>query len=119
MREWKIDDLRIKKYESRREMGMGAAQDAEKVIADIIAEKGEINIIFVAAPSQNEMLENLLCSQRIDWNKVNALHMDEYIGLPEGDEHSFGSYLKEHIFGHKSFKSVQYIQGYAGDAEKE
>lgn len=119
MKEWKKDKLVIKKYETRSEMGAGAAKDAEKVISNIISEKGEINIIFAAAPSQNEMLENLLKSECIDWTKVNALHMDEYIGLPEGDEHTFGIYLKEHIFGHKNFKSVQYIKGYAEDADKE
>lgn len=117
--QWKKDQLQIKKYATRQEMGAGAAADAEKVIAGIIEEKGEINMIFAAAPSQNEMLQNLLSSSRIDWSKVNALHMDEYVGLPAGDPHTFGSYLKEHIFGHKPFKSVHYICGSAADPEAE
>ena len=110
------DQLVVKKYATRAEMGAGAAKDAEKVIAGIIAEKGEINMIFAAAPSQNEMLSNLLASDMIDWTKVNALHMDEYLGLPEGDSHTFGAYLYDHIFGHKPFKSVHYI-GSGNDPE--
>ena len=119
MKEFKKDQLLVKQYATRQEMGAGAAADAEKVIAQIIAEKGEINMIFAAAPSQNEMLQNLLSSDLIDWSKVNALHMDEYVGLPEGDSHTFGIYLKEHIFGHKNFKSVHYIRGFAADSEAE
>lgn len=117
--QWKKDQLLIKKYSSRKEMGAAAAADAEKVIARIIAEKGEINMIFAAAPSQNEMLQGLLSSSCIDWSKVNALHMDEYVGLPQGDPNTFGAYLKEHIFGQKSFKSVHCICGSAADPEAE
>ena len=119
MEQWKQDQLEIKKYTTRQEMGAGAAADAEKVIAQIIQEKGHINMIFAAAPSQNEMLQNLLHSERIDWSKVNAMHMDEYVGLPEGNPQSFGAYLNDHIFRHKQFKSVHYIHGAAPDVAAE
>ena len=119
MEQWKQDQLEIKKYTTRQEMGAGAAADAERVIAQIIQEKGHINMIFAAAPSQNEMLQNLLHSERIDWSKVNAMHMDEYVGLPEGNPQSFGAYLNDHIFRHKQFKSVHYIHGAAPDAAAE
>ena len=115
----KKEKLSIKKADSRAEMGKVAAADAEKVIAKLIAERGEINMIFAAAPSQNEMLENLLASKQIDWSRVNAFHMDEYVGLPEGDSHTFGVYLKEHIFGKVPFKSIHYIHGDAADPEAE
>ena len=111
------DKLIVKKYATRAEMGAGAARDAEKVISGILAEKGEINIIFAAAPSQNELLENLSASTLIDWSRVNALHMDEYLGLPEGDSHTFGAYLHDHLFGQKLFRSVHYI-GSGSDPEE-
>ena len=119
LEQWKQDQLDIKKYTTRQEMGAGAAADAEKVIAQIIQEKGHINMIFAAAPSQNEMLQNLLRSEKIDWSKVNAMHMDEYVGLPEGSAQSFGTYLNDHIFCHKQFKSIHYIHGAAPDAAAE
>lgn len=112
------DKLLVKRYASRAEMGAAAAADACKAINAVIRARGEVNIIFAAAPSQNEMLAGLLQSD-IDWSRVNALHMDEYAGLPEGDPHTFGAYLKEHIFGHKDFKSVHYIRGGADDPEAE
>lgn len=119
LQEWKCDQLIIKKYATRQEMGAAAAADAEKVIAQIIREKGCVNMIFAAAPSQNEMLQNLLNSNCIDWSKVNAMHMDEYVGLPEGSAQSFGAYLNDHIFSNKNFKSVHYIRGAAEDPQAE
>ena len=118
-KQWNKDRLTVKRYDTRKEMGIHAAMEAEKVIAQIIEEKGEINMIFAAAPSQNEMLEYLLKSDSIDWSKVNALHMDEYVGLPKGDSHTFGTYLSDHIFSKKNFKTVNYIQGSAADPEAE
>ncbi len=119
MKEFYTDKLLVKQYETRAEMGAAAAKDAEAVIADIIAKKGEINMIFAAAPSQNEMLASLLASDKIDWTAVNALHMDEYIGLAEGDARTFGIYLYDHIFSKKPFKSINYIRGYAEDSAAE
>ena len=106
-------------YDTRAGMGEAAGAAAASAIKEVIAQKGEANVIFAAAPSQNEMLAGLMSSPIIDWSKVNALHMDEYVGLPEGDSHTFGVYLQEHIFRHKDFKSVHYIRGFAEDAEAE
>ena len=39
-----------------------------------------MNIIFAAAPSQNETLAHLVAGEGIDWCRVRAFHMDEYIG---------------------------------------
>ena len=100
MQQWKQDMLTIKKFDTRAEMGMGAAVDAEKVISQIISEKGEINMIFAAAPSQNEMLEGLLSGDKIDWSKVNALHMDEYVGIAENHPESYHSFMWNNFFNH-------------------
>ncbi len=108
MRELKKDKLTVKIYGSRREMGMAAAEYAKNAINKAIEEKGFANVIFAAAPSQNETLEELL-KQNIDFSKVNAFHMDEYAGLSLKDSQSFGRYLTDHIFGKANFKSVNLI----------
>ncbi len=119
LKDFFVDNLRVKQFSTRAEMGADAARDAEPIIADIISKKGVANIIFAAAPSQNETLGALLESDKIDWSCVNAFHMDEYIGLEKGDSHTFGTYLDEHIFSKVPFKSVNYVRGYAPDTEKE
>ena len=40
-------------------------------------------MIFAAAPSQSDFMKALIRDKAIQWNKVNAFHMDEYIGLEE------------------------------------
>ena len=76
-------------------------------------------MIFAAAPSQNELLYALATDKEIPWNRINAFHMDEYIGLSADAPQGFGNFLKEHIFGLADFKSVSYIDITASDAEKE
>ena len=57
--EFKKDELLVKVFETRDEMGKGAAEDIRKCILEMLKEKDEINMIFAAAPSQNDMLLHL------------------------------------------------------------
>jgi glucosamine-6-phosphate deaminase len=66
-------------------------------------------MIFAAAPSQAEMLD-ALCRQRdIDWRRVTAFHMDEYIGLPNGAPQSFASWLRHYLFDRLPFGAVHLL----------
>ena len=95
--EMKKDKLTIKRYDTRAEMGKSAAKEAEKVIADIIAKKGQINMIFAAAPSQSDFLAALAQETGIDWKRVNVFHMDEYIGIGNDHPQSFAKFVKTHV----------------------
>lgn len=103
------DKLTVKIFDSRDEMGKAAGTEAAAKIKELIAEKGEVNMIFAAAPSQNETLAALVADKDIDWSKVNAFHMDEYIGLSPDAPQGFGNFLKDRLFGLLPFKSVNYI----------
>ncbi|HVW16016.1 MAG TPA: glucosamine-6-phosphate deaminase [Mucilaginibacter sp.] len=113
MKEFKVDRLDARIYDTRLNMGVNAAGIVARKIVDLLTQKPFINIIFAAAPSQNEFLAALVEDTTIDWTRVNAFHMDEYIGLPENAPQWFGSFLKEKIFGHLPFHSVSYINGKA------
>ena len=115
----KKDKLEIKIYDTRAEMGVAAGADATEKIKKLLAEKDEVNIIFAAAPSQNEVLQALIESDGIDWTRINAFHMDEYIGLDKDAPQGFGNFLRDRIFGKLPFKSINYINGQAEDMEEE
>jgi len=102
------DNLSVEIYETRAEMGKAAAMRTVAKIKELMETKDTINMIFAAAPSQNEVLEGLVNSD-VDWSRVNAFHMDEYIGLGEDAPQGFGNFLKNAIFGKVNFKSVNYI----------
>ncbi|MBQ8658682.1 MAG: glucosamine-6-phosphate deaminase [Clostridia bacterium] len=109
MKSLKVDKLQVEIYDNRTLMGEAAARDIKAKIAELLAEKAEINMIFAAAPSQNDVLKSLVEDKEIEWNRVNAYHMDEYIGLDKNAPQGFGNFLKAHIFGLVPFKSVNYI----------
>lgn len=119
MKTMKKDKLTANIYATRSEMGAAAAFDIKNKICELLSKKAEINMIFAAAPSQNEVLASLVSDKDIDFSRINAYHMDEYIGLPSDAPQGFGNFLKEHIFGKVPFKSVNYINISAKDAEAE
>src|SRR5579863_7765442 len=119
MREFKVDELSVKVYESRADMWREAALAAGDQIKQLLSQQEFVNIIFAAAPSQNEFLAALKVQKRVDWRRINAFHMDEYIGLPDNAPQSFGSFLKEKLFGWMPFNSVNYINGNATDLPAE
>lgn len=115
----KSDLLTYKIYQTRAEMGKAAASEAAEAIKALKAKKGEINMIFAAAPSQNEFLAALTADKSIDFTKINAFHMDEYIGLPADAPQGFANFLKRSLFDKVPFKSVNTIDCTAPDPEKE
>ncbi len=119
MRSFNKDLLKVNIYDTRDEMGRAAASDVKAAILALLEEKAEINMIFAAAPSQNEVLAALACDKEIPWERVHAFHMDEYIGLDRYAPQGFGNFLREHIFGIAPFASVEYIRPDAPDAEAE
>ena len=119
MRNFYVDKLNVRAYDNRTLMGEAAAKDISAKIKELLAERAEINMIFAAAPSQNDVLLALVNDKSIDWSRVNAYHMDEYVGLDKDAPQGFGNFLKDHIFGLVPFKSVNYIDCTANDAEAE
>ena len=81
MKSFKKDKLTVKIMPNREEMGKVSAKDIHDKIVELLAEKDEINMIFAAAPSQNDVLKSLTECNDIDWSRINAFHMDEYVGV--------------------------------------
>ena len=96
-------------YETRAEMGKAAGKAAADAIRAVLQKKDYANVIFAAAPSQNEMLDALF-AEDVDFSRVRAFHMDEYVGLGIDDEQSFAKYLFDHAFSRAEFASVNYIR---------
>ncbi len=101
------DRLRVRTYPNRLQMGRAAAADIEDAVERVIEEKGGCNIIFAAAPSQNEVLSALAASDRIDWFRVRAFHMDEYIGLRPDAPQGFANFLRRALFDRVPFGEVR------------
>lgn len=93
-----MDRLKVRLYENREELGAAAAAAVGERLRALLAVKPAVRMIFAAAPSQNEFYEGLVREQGIDWPRVSAFHMDEYIGLAADAPQGFGTYLSQRLF---------------------
>lgn len=113
------DKMLVKIFDTRDEMGKAAADDIAECFKEMLKKKNEINVVFAAAPSQNDMLLHLCERDDVEWERINAFHMDEYIGLDPNAPQCFSNFLKRYIFDLKPFKSVNLINAGASDPEEE
>lgn len=100
--------LKVQRYPSRAEMGKAAGEYAAQVVRELLKTKERVNILFPAAPSQDEVLAHFAAAD-LDFTRIVALHMDEYIGLAPGAPQTFGHYLDAHLFSLRPFAEVHYI----------
>lgn len=119
MKEVNYDLLKVKIFQNRPEMGANAASDVSQRIRELLTIQQNVNIIFASAPSQNEFLSSLVKESGIDWTRINAFHMDEYVGLKANAPQSFGQFLKDKIFEKVPFLNVYYLNGDAENTTSE
>lgn len=118
VKEFKAGKMTVKVYENREQMGKAAAAELKKRMDEVLKSKDELRMIFAAAPSQNETLEALQ-SYDVDWNRISAFHMDEYIGIDPEAPQSFGKFLRDAIFDRQDFKRVELIDPLAANTGEE
>jgi glucosamine-6-phosphate deaminase len=109
----KYKHLNVNVFPTREEMGLAAGKDVEARISWLLECRDEVRMVFAAAPSQNEMLDYLASSTLIDWGRVTAFHMDEYIGLNGGADQLFSKYLQRRLFSRVKMKKVWLLDGNA------
>jgi glucosamine-6-phosphate deaminase len=101
--------LIVRRFATRAEMGQASAADVATEMRRLLADKGQVRMIFAAAPSQAEMLAALAGEPDVDWRRVTAFHMDEYVGLPAGAPQRFGTWLRAHFFDRVPLGKVHLI----------
>ncbi|WP_307730352.1 6-phosphogluconolactonase [Alsobacter ponti] len=101
--------LPVRIFATRAEMGRAAAAEIGDELRRRLAGQDRVRMIFAAAPSQSEMLAALTREPGIDWRRVVAFHMDEYIGLKPGAPERFAVWLRRHLFDLVPFGEVHAI----------
>lgn len=112
------EHLLVKVYKNRKQMGLAAGKEVAARIRELLHKQQFVTMIFAAAPSQNEFLETLANEAGIDWGKVIAFHMDEYVGLPDDSPQQFRKYLEDHIINLVNPGQVHFLNGNASMAEE-
>jgi len=91
---------------TRQVLGVLAASHIAAEIRLLLGTQPMVRMIFAAAPSQREMLHALAGEEGVEWDRVEAFHMDEYIGLPDTATQRFGTWLKAEFFDRVPLGSV-------------
>ncbi|NLE76851.1 MAG: glucosamine-6-phosphate deaminase, partial [Chloroflexi bacterium] len=118
-RTFAVEKLQVEVFATRAHLGAAAADDAAAQMRVLIREQGTVRMVFAAAPSQNEFLAELGRLPGIDWGRVVAFHMDEYVGLGPDAPQSFARFLREHLFQRVRPGQVHYLNGLAPDPQAE
>jgi glucosamine-6-phosphate deaminase len=89
--------VEIRIFKDRRSMGKAAASHAAETIRRAICDRNHARIVAATAASQKEFLEELTQAPNIEWPRVEAFHLDEYIGLDISHPGSFRRMLLEQL----------------------
>lgn len=81
-------------HETQQDLGRTAAREGTEIIVAALAQRGSAHVVLATGVSQYAMLE-ALSQEDIDWSRVTAFHLDEYIGLSPSHPASFRRYLEE------------------------
>jgi glucosamine-6-phosphate deaminase len=100
-------------------MGSAAAAYIAQEIRSTLQRQDRARVVFASAPSQIEFLASLVARPEITWARVEAFHMDEYLGVPPGSPQSFGQFLRVHLFDRVPFARVEYMDPEPRDPEAE
>jgi len=113
----RFDRLTVVVHADAHRMGRAAAEEAATALRTGIAERGRARAIFAAANSQLPLFAALRELTDVDWPRVEAFHMDEYLGLDGGHPASFRSFLERHLVSPLGIGTFHRIDGTAGAAE--
>jgi len=119
IRSFTVDRLKVKIFANREAMGEAAGQAVAGKMKEVLNEKQELLMIFGAAPSQNEFLDSLSQSPGIDWRRVTAFYLDEYVGLSDTAPQNFGFFLRKRLFEKVVPGQVHYLNGRTSDPRAE
>ena len=119
IKDFRIDKLRVLVYETREQMGRAAYELYRQKIGTLLASQERVRAIFAAAHSQDDFLRCMAQDETLDFSRIEAFHMDEYIGLQDDASQKFSTFLTQAIFSRRPFGQVHLLRSNVEDPEAE
>ena len=108
----------LKVFEDKVSLGRAAAEQAATAIRRAIDARGCARIVAATAASQAEFLDALTTIPGLDWSRVEAFHLDEYIGLPITHPGSFRKMLMEQLVLKTGIPKYHLLEGDAANPDE-
>jgi glucosamine-6-phosphate deaminase len=93
------------------ELAQAAAEEASLLLRNAIDERGRARFVAATGRSQIGFLSVLTADRRIDWNRVELFHLDEYIGLGADHPASFQRYMRERVIQPTGIQCAYLLNG--------
>jgi glucosamine-6-phosphate deaminase len=103
--------MRITVHADAAALGAAAAAEVAQTIAEAVQARGRARVIVATGASQFSFIEALIARTDVPWEKVDAFHLDEYLGLPLSHKASFRKYLQERLFSRVPIGSAYLLDG--------
>ena len=101
---------RVRVLADRAALGLTAGAAVATSLRARLAVQPRVRMVFAAAPSQSELLDALSREPGVDWSRVDAFHLDEYLDLPPQAPQRFGNWLRAAFFDRVPMGSVHLIE---------
>lgn len=116
----KKPDITIREFATEREAARAVAQ----TILSTVIHKPDAVIMFPTGQTQIPVYEELVSLKEetcVDFSKIHAFHLDEYVGVAPEEKESFVGFLREKVFDplHIPYENRYEIDGMAADPEVE
>ncbi len=113
-------EITIREYATEREAARAVAQ----TILSTVIHKPDAVIMFPTGNTQIPVYEELVSLAQetyVDFSKIHAFHLDEYVGVAPEDNESFVGFLRTRVFDplHIPYENRYEIDGMAPDSEAE
>jgi glucosamine-6-phosphate deaminase len=118
-RRLRIDALDVEIHDDVAALALAAAREAAATVRAAVERRGEARVLLATGNSQLAFLAALVASPGVDWTRVRAFHLDEYVGISPAHPASFQRYMRERVGTRLPLRSFDYLDGDAADPEAE
>lgn len=115
----KFGNAEVYVHSNEQAMAGAAAMAAAAILHEAIDRKGTARMIVGTGNSQAAFIGQLLNAPLVDWSRVEAFHMDEYIGISPEHPASFRGWLRKHVANRQKLAACHYLCGDAPDTAAE
>lgn len=105
----------LRVFQDSTALSRAAAEQAATSIRNAIGDHDRCRVILATGTSQFEFLDFLTKADGIDWEKVEAFHLDEYVGMAVTHPASFRKILLERVIHKTGITNYHFIESDADD----
>jgi glucosamine-6-phosphate deaminase len=113
----KAGTMKLEIHPSRKAAGVAAARAATQELRRLAKGENNIGVIFATGASQIDMLDELISTPALPWDRILGFHMDEYVGLDENHPASFRRYMRDRLTSRIAMRRFLEIDGNAKDLD--